>query len=138
MFSLLTSILTPLTAFAVVAADPGGSSSTNCTSQAGVNTGGNEDDNCAKKTAFTFGSCGNTNVTISCLVGEVLKFMSALVGIAVVAGITTGGIIYSTGSGNAAKTQKGVNIIINSVLGLLLFLLMFAIINFLIPGGIFR
>jgi hypothetical protein len=143
IFSLLTPLFAPL-GVSAVETDPGSggggnpSTSTTCDDQAGVDLGEGEKEECAKKTAFTFGSCGNTNVTISCLAAEVMKFLSALVGIAVVAGITVGGIIYSTGSGNPAKTQKGVSIIINSVLGLMLFLLMFAIINFLIPGGVFK
>ena len=67
-----------------------------------------------------------------------MRFMTALVGIAVVGGITVGGIVYSTGSGNPAKTQKGVTIITNSIIGLVVYALMFAGINFLIPGGIFN
>lgn len=99
-------------------------------------TGNAEEGDYTKKTSFSFGSCGNTDVGINCLVVEVMKFASGLVGVAVVGGIIVGGIVYSTSEGNPGKAQKGVTIITNSVLGLLLYLLMFAIINFLIPGGI--
>lgn len=92
---------------------------------------------CAKTTSFAFGTCGDANVSIRCLFVEVFKFLSAAVGIAVVAGIATGGIMYSTAQGNPSKTQKGMTIIINSVIGLVLYLLMFALINFLVPGGVF-
>ena len=138
IFALLTPLFAPLSVSAVDEPGVGGSTSNTCDEQSGVDLGEGQKEECAKKTAFTFGSCGNTNVTIACLAAEVMKFLSALVGVAVVAGITVGGIIYSTGSGNPAKTQKGVSIIINSVLGLMLFLLMFALINFLIPGGVFQ
>lgn len=109
-----------------------------CGTQDGVDIGSNAEGECAEKTAFSFGDCKKSGVTISCLIAELMQFLTVLVGIAVVAGITVGGITYSTGSGNPARTQKGVNIILNSILGLLLFLFMFAIINFLIPGGVFK
>lgn len=92
--------------------------------------------NCASDTAFSFNG-KKENVGIRDLAVEIFRFLSAAVGIAVVAGIATGGIMYSLASGNPSKTQKGMTIIINSVLGLVLYLLMFAIINFLVPGGVF-
>ncbi len=90
----------------------------------------------AEKTSFSFGSCGTAKVGIKCLMVEVLKFLSVAVGIAVVGGIAAGGIVYSTAEGNPGKAQKGITIITNAVLGLVLYLLMFAIINFLVPGGV--
>ena len=118
--------------------EPGeGGDSTACGTD-GVDVGAVAEGDCAEKTAFKFGNCGRTGVTISCMATEIMRFLTALVGILVVAGITVGGIVYSTGSGNPAKTQKGVTIIVNSILGLVTYALMFAIINFLIPGGIFK
>lgn len=138
MFSLLVPLAVPLAANAVEEPGVGGSDTVTCEKQSGVDIGTKAKGDCAEKTAFSFGSCGKAGVTISCLVGEVMKFLAVLVGIAVVGGITVGGITYSTGSGNPARTQKGINIIINSVLGLVLFLLMFGIINFFVPGGILK
>ncbi len=99
-------------------------------------TGNASEGDFADETAFSFGSCGNRNVGINCLVVEVMKFMSILVGVAVVGGIVIGGINYSTSEGNPGKAQKGITIITNSIIGLLLYIFMFAIINFLVPGGI--
>ncbi len=65
-----------------------------------------------------------------------IRFLSISVGIAVVGGIVWGGIIYLTARDNTAQTQKSIHIIGNAIVGLLLYLLMFAILNFLIPGGI--
>ncbi len=96
----------------------------------------NSPGDCAKKTAFAFGSCGTDNVGIKCLFVEVLKFLSIGVGLAVVGGIAAGGIIYSTAEGNASKTQQGVKMITNSIIALFLYLFMFAILQFLIPGGV--
>jgi hypothetical protein len=102
-----------------------------------------DEGDCAKKTAFAF-DCGGgrdgvtENVGISCLFITVINFMSVAVGLAVVAGVTVGGIKYSTSSGNPSGTQQGMKIIGNSLLGLVLWLLLWAITNFLIPGGVFK
>jgi hypothetical protein len=69
---------------------------------------------------------------------HILIFLAGGVGLAVVGGIVTGAYLYITARANAAQTQKGQNIIINSVIGLFLFIFMFAIMQFLIPGGVFR
>jgi hypothetical protein len=76
------------------------------------------------------------NVTIRDLTVEIIRFLSFGVGIAVVGGIAAGGVVYATSQGNPAGTQKGITIITNSIVGLLLYLLMFALLQFLIPGGI--
>ena len=87
------------------------------------------------KTSFPIN--GKTeNVTIRDLAVEVIRFLSIGVGIAVVAGIATGGVVYSTSQGNPAGTQKGITIITNSIVGLLMYLFLFAIMQFLIPGGV--
>jgi hypothetical protein len=102
-----------------------------------------DEGDCAKKTAFGF-NCGGTrtdikeNVGISCLFITVINFMSVAVGLAVVGGVTVGGIMYSTSGGSPGKTQQGVKIIVNSLIGLVLWLLLWAIIQFLIPGGVFK
>lgn len=70
------------------------------------------------------------------LLTTILAFMAGGVGLVVVAGITAGGFLYMTARGNSSQTQKAVTTIINSCIGLLLFIFMFAILNFLIPGGV--
>lgn len=96
----------------------------------------NNPGDCAK-TAFKFGTCDNSSTGIRCVVVEILTFLSIGVGLAVVAGIATGGIVYATSEGNPSKAQKGITIITNSVLGLVLYLLLYVILNFLVPGGVF-
>lgn len=111
--------------------------------QAGSGVVCSDEGNCAKNTAFAF-DCGGgnnnvkTSVGISCLFITVINFLSVAVGLAVVAGVTVGGIKYSTSSGNPSGTQQGMKIIGNSLLGLVLWLLLWAITNFLIPGGVFK
>lgn len=66
-----------------------------------------------------------------------LIFLGGGVGLAVVGGIVMGSYMYITARGNSAQVQKGQNTILNSVLGLILFIFMYAILQFLVPGGIF-
>lgn len=65
-----------------------------------------------------------------------IKLMAAGVGIAVVGGIVWGGIMYMTAQDSASQTQKAITIIVNSLIGLLMFILLYAIVNFLVPGGV--
>lgn len=69
---------------------------------------------------------------------NILVFLAGGVGLAVVGGIIYGAYMYITARGNASQTQQGQNIIINAVVGLLMFIFMYAILQFLIPGGIIR
>lgn len=69
---------------------------------------------------------------------NILKFAAGGVGLAVVGGIIAGAYLYITARGNAGQTQQGQNIIINSIIGLLLFIFMYAILQFIIPGGVFQ
>lgn len=66
-----------------------------------------------------------------------LYFLAGGVGLAVVGGIVAGAYMYITARANAAQTQKGQTMILNSVIALFLFIFMYAILQFLIPGGIF-
>lgn len=66
-----------------------------------------------------------------------LIFLAGGVGLATVGGIIAGAYMYITARANAAQTEKGKTTILNSVIGLLLFIFMYAILQFLIPGGIF-
>lgn len=89
----------------------------------------------AKRTSFSFNG-KTTDVTIRDVVIEILKFLSIAVGLAVVGGVAAGGIVYSTAQGSPGKTQAGIKIITNSILALVLYLLMYAMLQFLIPGGV--
>lgn len=100
----------------------------------GVAIGEANKGDCAKTTAFSFNG-KTTDVGISDVVIELLKFASAAVGIAVVGGIIWGGIVYATSKGSPANVQKGIKIIGSSVVALILYLLMYAIIQFLVPNS---
>ena len=78
-----------------------------------------------------------TNPIFIFLLG-ILKFLLAGAGVAAVGGVAYGGIYYATARGNSAQILKAVKIITNSVVAIVLFFLLFAIFNYLIPGGIFK
>lgn len=66
-----------------------------------------------------------------------VNFMAIGVGIAVIFGIILGSLKYASANGNAGQAQKGIEIIIGSVVGLIVFIFMWSLINFLVPGGAF-
>ncbi|MFI5212828.1 MAG: hypothetical protein ACHQTE_02610 [Candidatus Saccharimonadales bacterium] len=66
-----------------------------------------------------------------------LNIMTAGVGILAVGGIVYGSILYTTAADKAEQTKKAVGIITNVVIGVVAYGLMFVLLNFLVPGGIF-
>lgn len=67
----------------------------------------------------------------------VLNVMAAGVGILAVGGIVYGAVMYVTAEDKAAQIQKANGIITNVVIGLIAFALMWAGLNFIVPGGVF-
>jgi hypothetical protein len=118
-----------------IAAQAGTPAVANCTvdGQPGVRTaisvGGS---NCV-----AIGNAGLQSNAIFVYATNVLKVISALAGIATTGGFIWGGILYITARANAGQVEKAKMVMINSVIGLLLFIFMYAILQFLVPGGVF-
>ena len=85
--------------------------------------------------AFCNGS-GASPLTAMTLWG--INFLAAGVGAAVIFGIVWGGAVIAMSDGDAPKIKEGREIIINAVIGLFLFMFMWAGPNFLVPGGLFK
>lgn len=68
----------------------------------------------------------------------VINIMVAAVGVAALAGIIYGAILYTSAGGNMEQTKKGMKIIGNVVIGIIAFTVMYGLLNFLIPGGVFN
>lgn len=66
----------------------------------------------------------------------IIAFLGGAVGLAVILMIVFAGVQYITAGGNAGQVAAAKNRIQNALIGLLLYVLMFAILNYLIPGGI--
>lgn len=94
------------------------------------------------------GSCGGVETNlIGCqgkegadAIGDVLRqilvIMTVGIGILAVGGIVYGAILYASAQDNAGQTKKAIEIITNTVIGLLLYIFMVTILNWLIPGGV--
>ncbi len=82
--------------------------------------------------------CDNTGVNgINQLLLMAINLLTGAVGIAAVGGVIWGSILYTTAAGDPAKTKKGITVITDVVIGLIAFAAMWAVLNFLIPGGVF-
>lgn len=66
-----------------------------------------------------------------------LNILTAGVGIVAVGGIVYGSILYTTAEDKADQVKKAIDIITNVIIGLVLFALMYAGLNFIVPGGVF-
>ena len=106
----------------------------------------------ALASAFYFGSTAlaaecngvKTSIDYSCYTGtdgasaialSIVSFLAIGVGITVVGGIVWGAIRYTSANGNASQAQEGIKTIVGSIIGLLVFIFMYSILNFLLPGG---
>lgn len=67
----------------------------------------------------------------------VLNIMTAGVGILAVGGIVYGSILYASAGDKAEQTKKAIGVITNVVIGIAAYGLMYLILNFIVPGGIF-
>lgn len=66
-----------------------------------------------------------------------LNIMTAGVGVLAVGGIVYGSILYTSAGDKAEQTKKAIGIITNVVIGIIAYALMYLVLNFLIPGGVF-
>lgn len=66
-----------------------------------------------------------------------INFLTAGVGLVVTTLVVVGGLQYMTAGGNPQKTQAAIVRISNALIGLVLYIFMFAILQWLIPGGLF-
>lgn len=95
------------------------------------------------KVKFNLG-CLGTNYTggtlgpIEDMLFAFLRFLSIGVGVAVIIAIIAAGIRYSTSQGNAEVTQSAKNNIQNAVIALIIYIFAFSILQYLVPGGIFK
>jgi hypothetical protein len=110
--------------------------------------GTNEEEDKNVHTKFDFGCLGTNyaqtgqgpkNISpILDLTYAVVRFLSIGVGIVIAISIIMSGIQYSMSEGNAEVTQKAKSRIRSAVLGLAIYIFVFAIAQFLVPGGVFK
>lgn len=64
------------------------------------------------------------------------RLLSAGVGFVVIGSVVYAGIMYSASRGNPQAVEASIKRVTNSVIALVLYIFMFAIANFLVPGGL--
>lgn len=67
----------------------------------------------------------------------VINIMTAGIGILAVVGIVYGSILYTSAGDSAEKINKARDVIRNVIIGIVAYALMYAGLNFIIPGGLF-
>lgn len=94
------------------------------------------------KTVFDFGCLGAKgpkNLSpIKDFAYAIIRFLSIGVGIAIVLSIIYAGIQYSSSMGNPEATGKAKNRIQQTMIGFFIYIFAFSILQYLIPGGIFK
>ena len=67
-----------------------------------------------------------------------INILTAGVGVAAVGGIVYGSIIYTSATGSPENAKKAKMIIFNTAIGIVVYAAMYAFLNFLVPGGLFK
>lgn len=89
-------------------------------------------------TFFDWGcSDGSGDNQILNVLGTILNWLAVGVSVAVLIGIVYGAVMYASAGGNEAQTKKAIGIIRNAIIALILYFAMWAILQYLIPGGVF-
>ncbi len=84
-------------------------------------------------------SCTNNNCDlISTYVNPAIDVLSICFGLIAIISIIIGGINYTTSEGDPQKSSRAKSRIVNTILAILIYLFLFAFLQFLIPGGAFN
>ena len=95
-------------------------------------------------------TCGGADTAIiSCSEGEgegalwglinlAITILTAGVGVLALAGIVYGAVLYTSAGGNPEQVKKAKGIFTNVAIGVIAFAGMYALLNFIIPGGVFN
>lgn len=93
---------------------------------------------CGKvKTSVLNFVCKDSEDPITKILFIVLNVLTAAIGIAAVGGIGYGALLYTTAQNSPEQTKRAISIITNVVIGIVAYGLMYVLLNFLVPGGVF-
>lgn len=68
----------------------------------------------------------------------VINILTAGVGVTAVGGVIYGAVLYTTSGGSVDQVKKARGIFMNVIIGLLMYTLMYAFLNYIVPGGMFN
>ena len=83
------------------------------------------------------GAEGYKNTGLWSILILIINILTAGVGVVALAGIVYGSILYTSAGGNQEQVKKAMGIFTNIVIGIIAFAGMWALLNFLVPGGVF-
>jgi len=83
------------------------------------------------------GSSDTSKTAVWSLLVTVIKILTGGVGVVAIAGVVWGAILYTTSAGSPEQVKKALEVFRNVVIGIIAYAVMFAFLNFIIPGGIF-
>ena len=97
---------------------------------------------CGTDTFFSFGCDRNKTAfgisPINQVMMSILNWLAIGVSIVVLGGIIYGAIQYTTSGGDPARAKRAINIIRNAIIALVMYFAMWAVLNWLVPGGLFN
>ena len=82
-------------------------------------------------------SGGIENNGVWALLLMAINILTAGIGIAAVGGIVYGSILYTTAGDNESQIKTAKEVIRNVIIGVIAYIAMFALLQFIIPGGVF-
>lgn len=125
-----------------------GSEQSFCNSHLGYSGSGSGESTPSEQPKFTKSDCQGSNIKANagkdspdhCGILDYLvvfvKFLSVVVGVVVLIGVIIGGIQYSASNGDPGAVTAAKKRIFNAILALVIYVFIFAILQFLIPGGV--
>lgn len=92
-----------------------------------------------EKTSIIDLDCGSKSGedAIWSLLEMAIGILTAGVGVLALAGIVYGAVLYSSSGGNPEQTKKAMGIIKEVIIGIVAYAIMYTLLNWLIPGGVF-
>jgi len=81
---------------------------------------------------------GVQNTGLWSLLLTTINILTAGVGVLALAGIIYGAILYTSAGGSPEQVKKARTVFTNVVIGVVAFAGMFALLNFIVPGGVFN
>ena len=117
----------------------GGNGNSNGSSNGGGGGSGGGSTCGSAHTFFDWGCNGASDKdSILTVLVTISNWLAAGVVIAVIGGIIYGAIMYATSAGDAGKAKSATEIIRNAFIALILYFLMWAFLQYIVPGGLFN
>ena len=84
------------------------------------------------------GTGDETNTGLWSILLLVINILTAGVGVLALGGIVYGAVLYTAAGGSQEQIKKATTIFTNVVIGVIAFAGMWALLNFIVPGGVFK